>query len=635
MTKTSDKISNKIIGVDLGTTNSVVAIMEGGQPTVVSNTEGLRTTPSIVSYTKNRDLLVGQIAKRQAVINPENTFSSIKRFMGSKFSDLTKEEKEVSYKLVSDNKDNVKIVCSNLDKQFSPEEISSQILRKLSNDVSLYMGETINKAVITVPAYFNDAQRQATRDAGRIAGLEVKRIINEPTAASLAYGLEKKENEVVLIFDLGGGTFDVSILEVGDGVFEVLSTSGDTKLGGDDFDKKIVTYILNNFEKKERINLTSDPQALQRLTEAAEKAKIELSNLSETTINLPFIAAGEDGPKHIEEVLTRAKFEKLCEDLIQRCQLPVEAAIKDAKIDREAIKELVLVGGSTRIPAIQSLVYKIVEKEANQTVNPDEVVAIGAAVQGGVLAGEVKNILLLDVTPLSLGVETLGSLMTIMIARNTTIPVKKSEVFSTGEDGQESVDVEVLQGERQLSKDNKKLANFRLEGISPAPRGVPQIEVTFDINASGILSVTAKDKGTGKTQRINIQNPSNLDKDEVEKMIREAEESAKIDKEKKEKIDLRNQADLLLYQNDKEIREYKNKISEEQKETLINLMREIREILEEEDFSNQALKNKMQELQNQSRKVGEEIMDIPTSGNQSPISDDDDSTIIDTDFTEN
>nr|QWK43369.1 Hsp70-type chaperone [Egregia menziesii] len=625
---------SKIFGVDLGTTNSVAAVMEGGQPTVVNNTEGLRTTPSIVAYTKNKDLLVGQIAKRQAVINPENTFSSIKRFMGSKFSELSKESKEVSYKLVGDNKDNVKIICSNMDKQFSPEEISSQILRKLSNDVSLYMGQTINEAVITVPAYFNDAQRQATRDAGRIAGLEVKRIINEPTAASLAYGLEKKNNELVIIFDLGGGTFDVSLLEVGDGVFEVLSTSGDTKLGGDDFDRKIVDFILAKFKKTEGIDLASDPQALQRLTEAAEKAKIELSNLSETTINLPFITANQDGPKHIEEVLTRSKFEELCEDLINRCRLPVEAAIKDARVDRTTINELVLVGGSTRIPAVQNLVYKIVEKEANQTVNPDEVVAIGAAVQGGVLAGEVKNILLLDVTPLSLGVETLGSLMTVMIPRNTTIPVKKSETFSTATDNQESVDIEVLQGERKLAKDNKSLGNFRLEGIPLASRGVPQIEVTFDINASGILSVTAKDKGTGKTQRINIQNASTLDKDEVEKMIKNAEESSKIDKEKKDKIDLKNQADLVCYQNEKQLKEYEDKISSEKKELLLEGIKAIRDILQNDEFDNEDLKNKLEELQKISQTVGEEIANSANPEVKDEPQTNSDETIIDTDFSD-
>lgn len=626
--------SGKIFGVDLGTTNSVVAVMEGGQPTVVNNTEGFRTTPSIVAYTKNKDLLVGQIAKRQAVINPENTFSSIKRFMGSKFSELSTESKEVSYELISDNKDNVKIVCSNMDKQFSPEEISSQILRKLSNDVSLYMGETISEAVITVPAYFNDAQRQATRDAGRIAGLEVKRIINEPTAASLAYGLEKKNNELVIIFDLGGGTFDVSLLEVGDGVFEVLSTSGDTKLGGDDFDKKIVNYILKNFKNKEGIDLTSDPQALQRLTEAAEKAKIELSNISETTINLPFITANQDGPKHIEETLTRGKFEELCEDLINRCRLPVEAAIKDARVDKDAINELVLVGGSTRIPAIQDLVSKIVDKEPNQTVNPDEVVAIGAAVQGGVLAGEVKNILLLDVTPLSLGVETLGSLMTVMIPRNTTIPVKKSETFSTAADNQESVDIEVLQGERKLAKDNKSLGNFKLEGIPSAARGIPQIEVIFDINASGILSVTAKDKGTGKTQRISIQNASSLEKDEVERMIKDAEESSKIDKEKKEKIDIRNEADLVCYQNEKQLKEYENKISPEKKESVLTAIQSVRDLLQKDDFDNQELKSNIEELKKASQTMEQEMANPPSSEPTSQQQTNPGDTVIDTDFVD-
>ncbi|CAM9095780.1 unnamed protein product [Ectocarpus sp. 13 AM-2016] len=626
--------SGKIFGVDLGTTNSVVAVMEGGQPTVVNNAEGFRTTPSIVAYTKNKDLLVGQIAKRQAVINPENTFSSIKRFMGSKFSELSIESKEVSYELLGDNKDNVKIICSNMDKQFSPEEISSQILRKLSNDVSLYMGQTITEAVITVPAYFNDAQRQATRDAGRIAGLDVKRIINEPTAASLAYGLEKKNNELVIIFDLGGGTFDVSLLEVGDGVFEVLSTSGDTKLGGDDFDKKIVNYILKTFKDKEGIDLTSDPQALQRLTEAAEKAKIELSNLSETTINLPFITANQDGPKHIEETLTRGKFEELCEDLINRCRLPVEAAIKDARVDRNAINELVLVGGSTRIPAIQNLVSKIVEKEPNQTVNPDEVVAIGAAVQGGVLAGEVKNILLLDVTPLSLGVETLGSLMTVMIPRNTTIPVKKSETFSTAADNQPSVDIEVLQGERKLAKDNKSLGNFKLEGIPAAARGIPQIEVTFDINASGILSVTAKDKGTGKTQRISIQNASSLEKDEVERMIKEAEESSKLDKEKKEKIDLRNEADLICYQSEKQLKENENSLAQEKKDKVIAGIKSVRDILQNDDFDIPALNSKLEDLKKIVQTVAEEIanpVSPESTGSQQTNPGD---TVIDTDFVE-
>lgn len=619
----------KVFGIDLGTTNSVMAIIEVGQPTVVSNAEGFRTTPSVVAYTKNKDALVGHVAKRQSVLNPENTFSSIKRFMGTKFSELTEEAKKVSYKVTKDDRDNVKVVCSNLDRLFSPEEISSQILRKLTNDVSLYMGQQINQAVITVPAYFNDAQRQATRDAGRIAGLDVKRIINEPTAASLAYGLEKKDDEIVLIFDLGGGTFDVSILEVGDGVFEVLSTSGDTKLGGDDFDKKIVDYILDKFNQKENIDLTKDPQALQRLTEAAEKAKIELSNLSETTISLPFITAGVDGPKHIEETLSRAKFEELCDELINRCKLPVESAIKDAKIDKSSINEVVLVGGSTRIPAIQNLVSAIVNKDANQSVNPDEVVAVGAAVQGGVLAGEVKNILLLDVTPLSLGVETVGSLMTVMIPRNTTIPVKKSEVFSTAQDNQTSVDVEVLQGERKLSKDNKKLGNFRLEGIESAPRGVPQIEVTFEIDANGILAVTGKDKKTGKQQRISIQNPSSLNQEEVEKMIKEAEEAAVIDQQKKDKIDLKNQADLACYQTEKQLKELK--LNENQVSPISSLISDIRTLIQNEDFDSELLKGKIQELQeNIQTLVSQSQSEKSTSDNTNSG----DSTVIDTNFTE-
>nr|YP_011006204.1 DnaK chaperone protein [Dictyotopsis propagulifera]WAM63208.1 DnaK chaperone protein [Dictyotopsis propagulifera] len=622
----------KVFGIDLGTTNSVMAIVEAGQPVVVSNAEGFRTTPSVVAYTKNKDALVGQVAKRQAVLNPENTFSSIKRFMGTKYSELSAEAKEVSYNLTSDERDNVKIICSNLDRLFSPEEISSQVLRKLTNDVSLYMGQPINQAVITVPAYFNDAQRQATRDAGRIAGLDVKRIINEPTAASLAYGLEKKDDEVILIFDLGGGTFDVSILEVGDGVFEVLSTSGDTKLGGDDFDRKIVDYILKKFNQKEKIDLTSDPQALQRLTEAAEKAKIELSNLSETTISLPFITAGTDGPKHIEETLSRAKFEELCETLINRCRLPVEAAIKDAKIDKNLINELVLVGGSTRIPSIQALVSTIVDKDANQSVNPDEVVAIGAAVQGGVLAGEVKNILLLDVTPLSLGVETVGSLMTVMIPRNTTIPVKKSEIFSTAQDNQNSVDVEVLQGERKLSRDNKKLGNFRLEGIESAPRGVPQIEVTFEIDANGILAVTGKDKKTGKQQRISIQNPSNLNKEEVERMIKEAEESASADQQKKDRIESKNQADLLCYQTEKQLKDLDS--SDIDKGKITNLISEIRELIEKNDFDSQLLKTKTQELQDQVQILLKNTKDQTKTEENLKEKNSTDNTVIDTNFTE-
>jgi molecular chaperone DnaK len=534
----------KVVGIDLGTTNSVVAVMEGGQPVVIANAEGFRTTPSIVAYSKNGDRLVGQIAKRQAVINPDNTFYSVKRFIGRKYDEVTGEAKQVPYKVLRDSNGNVKLDCPVLGKQFAPEEISAQVLRKLADDASKYLGEPVTQAVITVPAYFNDSQRQATKDAGKIAGLEVLRIINEPTAASLAYGLDKKSNETILVFDLGGGTFDVSILEVGDGVFEVLATSGDTHLGGDDFDKKIVDWMAQDFLAKEGIDLRKDKQALQRLTEAAEKAKIELSSVTQTDINLPFITATQDGPKHLEMTLTRAKFEELCADLIDRCKVPVEQALQDAKLDKSKIDEVVMVGGSTRIPAIQRLVRQMLGKEPNQSVNPDEVVAVGAAVQAGVLSGEVKDILLLDVTPLSLGVETLGGVMTKMIPRNTTIPTKKTEVFSTAVDNQTNVEIHVLQGEREFARDNKSLGTFRLDGIPPAPRGVPQIEVTFDIDANGILNVTAKDKASGKAQSITISGSSTLSKEEVERMVREAEMNAAADRERREKVDMKKPSRL-------------------------------------------------------------------------------------------
>ena len=607
---------SKVVGIDLGTTNSVVAAIEGGQPSVIINAEGLRTTPSIVAYTKKQELLVGQIAKRQAVINPENTFFSVKRFIGSKEKEIAEDSKKLPYKVDKDQNENIKIKCPALSKDFSPEELSAQVLRKLINDATAYLGQEVTQAVITVPAYFNDSQRQATMDAGKIAGIDVLRIINEPTAASLAYGLDKKQNETILVFDLGGGTFDVSLLEVGDGIFEVLATAGDTNLGGDDFDNTLVNWLINDFKEQENIDLSTDIQALQRLTEAAEKAKIELSTVQKTTIHLPFITADKTGPKHIEKDLTRDIFENLCKDLINRCRIPVEKAINDARLDKSEIDEVVLVGGSTRIPAIQELVESLTNKKPNQSVNPDEVVAIGAAIQAGILAGEIKNILLLDVTPLSLGVETLGGIMTKIIARNTTIPVKKSEMFSTAIDNQTNVEIHILQGERELVTDNKSLGNFRLNDIPSAKKGEPQIEVTFDIDVDGILSVTAKEKETGLEQSVTIQGTSNLSENEVEKMLSEAEKFAAADKEKRSKIDLKNQAEALCVEAEKELSLFKENLSDDKQQNITKLIDEIRQKMQNEDIDN--LQTKVEEL----KVMMKELIDTRSmeSSNSDPMS---------------
>ena len=606
----------KIIGIDLGTTNSVVAVMEGGDPTVIPTAEGSRLLPSVVAFNKNSERLVGETAKRQAVVNPENTIYSIKRFMGRRFDEVETERGMVSFEIVEGPAGDARVAIPVTGREYSPQEISAMILGKLKKDAEAYLGESVTQAVITVPAYFNDSQRQATKDAGKIAGLEVLRIINEPTAAALAYGLDKVENETILVFDLGGGTFDVSILEVGDGVVEVKSTNGDTHLGGDDWDQAIVNWVADEFKKENGIDLRDDRQALQRLREGAEKAKVELSSVMETEINLPYVTADASGPKHLQMKLTRAKFEQLTEDLVARIRGPFDAALKDAGLNATDVDEVILVGGATRMPMVQDLVRSLTNKEPHKGVNPDEVVAVGAAIQAGVLGGEVKDVLLLDVTPLSLGLETLGAVMTVLIERNTTIPVKKTEVFSTAEDNQTAVDIHVLQGERPMAADNMSLGRFRLEGIPPAPRGLPQVEVTFDIDANGIINVAAKDKATGKEQQVTITASTNLNKDEIEQMVQQAREHEADDRQRRELIEARNTADSLAYQTEKTLNELGDKVPVEERQNIQGKVEELREVIKGEDAAQ--IKRLSDELQNAFHAISQQLYAQQQAGAEGP-----------------